>query len=51
MYGTELRILSHFQILTKIAYIYKSAFKCLHSNLMILTDFHSFSVNEDKLEN
>ena len=24
---------------------------CLHSNLIILTDFHSFTVNEDKLEN
>ena len=24
---------------------------CLHSNLMILTDFHSFTVNEDKLQN
>ena len=24
---------------------------CLHSNLIILTDFHSFTVNEDKLQN
>ena len=23
---------------------------CLHSNLIILTDFHSFTVNEEKLE-
>ena len=25
--------------------------KCSHSNLIILTDFHSFTVNEDKLQN
>ena len=24
---------------------------CLHSNLIILTDFHSFTVNEEKLQN
>ena len=24
---------------------------CLHSNLIILTDFHSFTVNKDKLQN
>ena len=24
---------------------------CLHSNLIVLTDFHSFAVNEDKLQN
>ena len=24
---------------------------CLHSNLIILTDFRSFAVNEDKLPN
>ena len=24
---------------------------CFHSNLIILTDFHSFTVNEDKLQN
>ena len=24
---------------------------CLHSNLIIFTDFHSFTVNEDKLRN
>ena len=29
----------------------KTCKSCLHSNLIILTDFHSFTVNEEKLQN
>ena len=36
----------------KIGLIKKTLVKsCLHSNSIILTDFHSFTVNEDKLQN
>ena len=41
-------LVNHFQDFQDLCDSGKS---CLHSNLMILTDFHSFTVNEDKLQN
>ena len=51
-YAIQVKIWKWLKLLHSVPFIKKNTCKSsLHSNLIILTDFHSFTVNEDKLQN
>ena len=48
----KVKIWKWLKLLSSVPFIKKKNLKsCLQSNLIVLTDFHSFTVNEDKLKN
>ena len=50
-YAIQVKIWKWLKLLNSVPFIKKPLFKSsLHSNLIILTDFHSFTVNEEKLQ-
>ena len=50
-YTIQVKILIWVKLLNSVSFINKTTCKSsLHLNLIILTDFHSFTVNEEKLQ-
>ena len=50
-YAIQVKIWKWLKLLNSVPFINKTTCKSsLHSNLIILTDFHSFTVNEEKLQ-
>ena len=50
-YAIQVKIWKWLKLLNSVPFIKKSTCKSsLHLNLIILTDFHSFTVNEEKLQ-
>ena len=50
-YAIQVKIWKWLKLLNSVPFIKKPLFKSsLHLNLIILTDFHSFTVNEEKLQ-
>ena len=48
-YAIQVKIRKWLKLLNSVPFIKKKTWKsCLHSNLIILTDFHSFTENEEK---
>ena len=51
-YAIQVKIWKWLKLLNSVPFILKHTCKStLHSNLIILNDFHSFTVNEQKLQN
>ena len=51
-YAIQVKIWKWLKLLNSVPFIKKTTCKSgLHLNLIIFTDFHSFTVNEDKLQN
>ena len=51
VYAIKVKIRKLLKLLDSVPFIKKNVQNMFHSNLILLTDFHSFTGNEEKLQN